>query len=201
MKRVALVIPAIVLLVSCAAEDPPVAQTEASTVETTQTSPSSETPTTAAHGEEPVAEEHNRDVRQEETSEEDHGAEAEHADEVRTIEVTMSEFSFEPSSIEISAGETVTFMIQNIGLIDHEFRLSNTHRIEEHIASGHADHEDGAEVGHHEEGGDVVVLVAAGDSAELTFQFPEDATIYTNVACLIPGHHEAGMVADLNTTG
>lgn len=120
--------------------------------------------------------------------------------EGRIIEVTMSESSFEPSSIEISAGETVTFMIANAGLIEHEFRLSNGHRIEEHIASGHADHDDAGE-GHHEADGDVIMLVAAGQTEHLTFQFPEDTTLYSHIACLIPGHYVAGMVADLTSTG
>ncbi len=77
----------------------------------------------------------------------------------------------------------------------HEFRLSNEHRIEEHLAAGHEDHDDG---GHHaEEGGDVFIEVLPGASDELTFTFPADMTLYTNIACLIEGHHEAGMHGEL----
>ena len=44
---------------------------------------------------------------------------------------------------------------------------------------------------------DIILLVEAGESTDLVFEVPEDATLYTHVACLIPGHYEAGMVADL----
>jgi len=27
--------------------------------------------------------------------------------------------------------------------------------------------------------------------------FPEDTTLFTEVACLLPGHYEAGMAADI----
>ena len=47
----------------------------------------------------------------------------------------------------------------------------------------------------------MLVVVQPGDTTHLTFDFPEDATLYTHAACLIPGHYEAGMVADLTTAG
>ena len=109
----------------------------------------------------------------------------------RTIEIIMTDLAFEPAMIEVSAGETIKFVAVNEGAIEHELRLSNAHRIEEHLASGHEDHE--GEGGHHEEGGDQLVLVAAGETGELTITFPEDQTLYTEIACLIPGHYEAGM--------
>ncbi len=114
-----------------------------------------------------------------------------------TIEVTMTEFAFEPESFEVVAGQTVKFVIKNDGLVEHEFRASNAHRIEEHIAAGHVDHDD--EGGHHE-GGDVVALVPPGETEELVMTFPEDMTMYTEIACLIPGHYEAGMKAELAYT-
>ena len=119
---------------------------------------------------------------------------ADHSDE-RVVHVTMTEFAFDPAALTVSAGETVRFVIVNEGSIPHEFRLSNTHRIEEHLASGHADHEEAG--GHHDEGGDVFIEVAAGDTDELVFTFPTDIALYADVACLIPGHYEAGMVGTL----
>ena len=114
-----------------------------------------------------------------------------------TIEVTMTEFEFEPASFEVSAGQTVKFVVKNDGVVEHEFRASNEHRIEEHIAAGHEDHDD--EGGHHE-GGDIILLVQPGETDELIITFPEDMTMYTEIACLIPGHYEAGMKADLTYT-
>ena len=112
------------------------------------------------------------------------------ATQIRTVEVVMSEFAFSPGSIEVSAGETVEFVVINTGMVEHELRFSNAHRIEEHIASGHEGH--GTEGGHHADT-DVFVTVAPGATAELTVSFPEDTTVLTEIACLIPGHFEAGM--------
>lgn len=114
-----------------------------------------------------------------------------------TFEVTMTEFEFEPASFEVTAGQTVKFVVKNDGLIEHEFRASNEHRIEEHIAAGHEDHDD--EGGHHE-GGDIILLVQPGETEELIITFPEDMTMYTEIACLLPGHYEAGMKAGLSYT-
>lgn len=69
------------------------------------------------------------------------------------VDIVMDDFSFEPSTIEVLAHETVLFRVTNVGLVEHEFRLSNGHRIEERLASGHEDHDD--EGGRHEEDGDL----------------------------------------------
>lgn len=111
------------------------------------------------------------------------------------IDVVLNEFSFDPDPVEIEAGTTVRFHLTNEGAIQHEFRLSNDHRVEEHLASGHADHED--EGGHHEEDGDIIVLVETGETRVVDITFPAEVDTYTVVACLLPGHYEAGMFAPL----
>ncbi len=113
----------------------------------------------------------------------------------RSIEITMSEFAFTPVPLEVSAGETIEFVATNEGAIEHEFRLSNDHRVEEHIAAGHEDH--GDEGGHHEQG-DRVVLVQPGETASLVVAFTGDTTVFTNIVCLIPDHFEAGMHGELD---
>ena len=118
------------------------------------------------------------------------------ADVDRTVEVAMDEFSFEPGEFEAMAGETIEFVVSNLGVVEHEFRLSNEHRIEEHLAAGHADHDDQATDGHHESG-DVVLLVEPGETGSIIVTFGEDTTLYSEVACLIPGHYEAGMKAPM----
>ncbi len=112
----------------------------------------------------------------------------------RTVQVAMTDFAFEPTEFEAMAGETIEFVVTNLGVVEHEFRLSNEHRIEEHLASGHADHDDGG--GHHEDG-DVVLHLDPGGTGSVTVTFGEDTTLFTEVACLIPGHYEAGMKAPL----
>ena len=136
--------------------------------------------------------EHETDTHDEEET--DH-SEDELADGARTVDVVLTEFAFEPLGVEVKAGETVTFLISNEGAIDHEFRLSNPHRIEEHLAAGHDDHDD--EGSHHSEDGDLYIQLAPGEKGELTVTFPEDTSLYTEIACLLPGHHEAGMIGRL----
>lgn len=114
----------------------------------------------------------------------------------RSVEVALTEFAFEAAVFEMTPGETVEFVVTNAGVLEHEFRLSNGHRIEEHLAAGHADHEDGAEM-HHDVGGDVILLVGPGETEFVTFTFGDDVTLYTHVVCLIPGHYEAGMSTPL----
>lgn len=115
----------------------------------------------------------------------------------RTVEIAMTEFAFEPASLTVVAGETIEFVVTNDGVVPHEFRLSNAHRIEEHIASGHEDHGDEGEGGHHEGDADVVIEVEAGATDTVTVTLPEDATIFTEIACLLPGHYEAGMKGEV----
>jgi uncharacterized cupredoxin-like copper-binding protein len=118
----------------------------------------------------------------------------------RTIEVTMTEFAFGVDPVEIVAGETIEFVVINAGVVPHEFRLSNAHRIEEHMASRHEGHGDGGDgatdEGHHQDG-DVVLTLEAGETSTLVATFPEDVTMFTEVACLLPGHYEAGMHTDI----
>lgn len=107
----------------------------------------------------------------------------------------MTELEFSALEFPVSAGETIRFEVINEGLIEHEFRLSNTHRIEEHIAAGHADHNE--EGGSHHEDIDIILLLQPGETGEVTFTFPEDTTLFNEVACLLPGHYEAGMKASI----
>ena len=156
----------------------------------------------------PAAEEESHEAEEAHADDESDEAEAAHADDEdhaveaggRVIEVTMSEFSFDPGTVDVTAGETVTFVVTNAGVVEHEFRLSNAHRIEEHIASGHAEHnEQAAEGGHHGDG-DMILLLPAGETGEMTVTFPSDTTVYTHTACLIPGHYEAGMSGEVSYT-
>lgn len=153
------------------------------------------TTTTAVHEDEHTETTHGHD----EEGEDDHedGSHVDDADADVVVEVVMDEFAFSPESIEVHAGQTVKFVVHNEGQVEHEFRLSNGHRIEEHIASGHADHEEGSEGGHHGEDADMFVLVDAGATGELVVTFPEDTSIFADIACLLPGHFEAGMVGSI----
>ena len=146
-------------------------------------------------------------------TEEDHATEETGQDAVsddvdRVIEVDMTEFAFAADSFALTPGETVKFVVTNSGVAEHEFRLSNQDRVDEHIAGGHDDHDeapdDDDEAAHdddeaaHEAGAeDVVLVLAAGETGTLVFTFPENDHDYTAIVCLIPGHYEAGMTTDI----
>ena len=208
----------------------------------------------------------------------------EHAGVDRVIEVELSEFAIAADSFEFAPGETIEFVVINTGVVEHEFRLSNQDRVDEHVAGGHEDHDDGAmtdeemaamddgdadhddgamtddemaamddgdadhddgedadhdhedadddgedadhvegemtddemeamddgdadhddedasdhdDDGHGEEAVDAVLILAAGETGTLIFSFPDNDHDYTAAVCLIPGHYEAGMTADL----
>ena len=172
----------------------PTTTTEATPSTTTSSAPTTTTEATTTSSEAP--EETTTTARQESTT--TVVADDENADSDRTVDIVMTDYAFEPEQLEVSAGETIRFVVVNEGAVDHEFRLSNAHRIEEHLASGHADHDD--EGGHHGEDGDVFIVLEPGQAGELVVTFPEDTTVYTETACLLPGHYEAGMKGTINYT-
>ena len=100
------------------------------------------------------------------------------ADDGRTIYVEMLEFAFDLPELEVDHGETVTFVVTNVGAVDHEFEIvavSDEHAHEE-------DH-DGMDM-------DNKLVLAPGETGELTFTFDGE---YEFIACQLPGHVEAGM--------
>ncbi len=192
------VLGAAVMLVAAACALPDAATHADETVTTSSTTTSSTTTTLAATTTVTVDDHADDGAVDDDHAEDDQAAGAD-----RTIEVLMTEFAFDVDPVDVAAGETIEFIITNGGVVPHEFRLSNEHRIEEHLASGHDDHEDSDgesdEDGHHD-GGDVVLVLDAGDTSSIVATFPEDTTIFTEVACLLPGHYEAGMFADVHYT-
>ncbi len=113
-------------------------------------------------------------------------AEASEADRTISVEVD-NELAFEPAEFEVAAGEVVTFQITNSGDLEHEFVLGDEEAQEqmgEEMAEG-----DG-----HAHSGEMsnAVTVHAGESAELTWRFPDEATTVL-IGCHVDGHYEAGM--------
>lgn len=125
----------------------------------------------------------------------------------RTIEIRMTEMEFEPSNIEVMAGETITFVVSNDGKFVHEFNLGN-----ESIWQGHMDemmnmmdtgmmtvdkvnHDKMMEAGMmHDDANSV--LLEPGQTANVTWTFGERTEM--GFACNVPGHRESGMVGDIS---
>jgi uncharacterized cupredoxin-like copper-binding protein len=103
----------------------------------------------------------------------------------RTIEIALSEMSYEPSKIDVKRGEQIRFVLRNVGREDHEFLLATT---KENLAHAevmkkhpHMEHDDpnGARL-------------APNQTAEIVWKFTKSGTF--EFSCLIPDHRDYGMV-------
>ena len=109
----------------------------------------------------------------------------------RSIAVRMDDqMRFSPSSIAVQAGETIRFVVHNEGATAHEMVLGSAQEIAAH-AQGMKQAASANQGAAHEHGHGVEITVAAGQTGELVVRFPVAGTV--EMACLIPGHYEAGM--------
>jgi uncharacterized cupredoxin-like copper-binding protein len=117
------------------------------------------------------------------------GAAADPSDTDRQVKVVaFDDLRFDPESIQVSAGEVVTFIVRNEGDTDHEFVLGD-----ETYQDMHA--EDMAEGGEHMMGMDNAVTVGPGETEELTWRFDETGEVL--YGCHEPGHYDGGMVGTI----
>ncbi|KOF17279.1 copper oxidase [Ensifer adhaerens] len=112
----------------------------------------------------------------------------------QTIRVTMKETDdgkmiFTPSTFKVRKGQTVRFAIQNAGELDHEFVLDQEDKIMEHKAVM----EKFPDMEHDDPN---AIRLAAGKSGEIIWKFTNDGTF--KIACLVPGHYDAGMHGDVS---
>lgn len=111
----------------------------------------------------------------------------------RKIEVDANDsLEFDPGTIEVEVGETVTFVVTNSGDAVHEFVLGNETYQEEHeeemSGGGHGEGHGGSEM----EDESNAVSVAPGATEEITWTFTEAGEVL--FGCHEPGHYEGGMV-------
>jgi uncharacterized cupredoxin-like copper-binding protein len=104
----------------------------------------------------------------------------------RTVEVTMLDTpAFQPSTINVITGETVTFEVHNDGNTVHEFTLGDAAMQQEHaqamahMPSGMA----------HEFPNSITLQ--PGETEQLTWRFGGSGPL--EFACHRPGHYQAGM--------
>ncbi|GAA0794704.1 MULTISPECIES: cupredoxin domain-containing protein [Cupriavidus] len=107
----------------------------------------------------------------------------------RTVNVAMRDtMRFTPEAIVVKAGETVRFVVRNLGKVDHEMIIGTASELQAHAqmmrnmpADKHA--------------GPNQVTLAPGQQGTLVWQFARPETV--DFACLVPGHFEAGMVGKI----
>ena len=138
-----------------------------------------------------------------------------HADDAtRTVNVSMHDNYYDPESVEVTAGETIRFVVTNNGELVHEFNIGTAemhaaHQEEmmmmvEHgvIEVDHINYDmmkmdmgDGKTMEHDDPNS---ALLEPGQSAEIVWKFPEAMAM--EFACNVPGHYDAGMMGDITIT-
>jgi uncharacterized cupredoxin-like copper-binding protein len=110
----------------------------------------------------------------------------------RTLQVDMSDsMRFTPDLLQVAAGETLKLVVHNSGELLHEMVLGSeaalkVHALEMKQSAGNSS-------GHnHASGHDLMALsVKPGETKEWVIRFDQAQTL--QMACLVPGHFEAGM--------
>jgi uncharacterized cupredoxin-like copper-binding protein len=102
------------------------------------------------------------------------------------IDVTMTDFQFQPSTFTVPAGQEITLNAQNNGGVVHSFVIMK----EGQSAGTEFTDADQPNVYWQME-------LPPGGSTSTTFTAPPDPGEY-EVVCHVPGHIQAGMVAKLN---
>jgi uncharacterized cupredoxin-like copper-binding protein len=130
------------------------------------------------------------------------------ADVTRTIKIVMEDNFFDMETIEVRAGETILFQIENKGEFVHEFNIGTaamhaSHQQEMMMMVEHGaldvdkihmdrmkmDMGNGMTMEHNDPNS---VLLEPGKTAEIIWTFPANAEL--EFACNVPGHYESGMM-------
>jgi uncharacterized cupredoxin-like copper-binding protein len=102
----------------------------------------------------------------------------------RSIDITaLDSLKFDPETLEVRSGETITFVVSNVGKNVHEFVLGDERYQEEHAAEMSG--------GEHMVTGPNQVVIPPGATVSLTWTFTESGEVL--YGCHEPGHYEGGM--------
>ena len=140
------------------------------------------------------------------------GSKGKLSDVSRTIKVKMYDNYYEPSTFNIKKGETIKFEVINAGELVHEFNIANAmmhikhqpemeRMVENEILLGDKIDKDKMQkmaamdksMGHSHSNS---VLLAPKEKGILIWKFENAVNI--EVACNVPGHYQAGMIATVN---
>ena len=130
----------------------------------------------------------------------------------RVIKVIMYDNYYKPSSFQINAGETIKFEVENAGELVHEFNIANKmmhikHQpemekmVENEILLASSIDKDKMKkmakidesMGHSHSNS---VLLEPKQKGDIIWKF--DNAVNIEVACNVPGHYQAGMIAKVN---
>ena len=140
------------------------------------------------------------------------GSKGDETDITRVIKVVMYDNYYEPSSFQIKEGETIKFEVENAGMLVHEFNIANKMMHMKHQPEMIKMAENGIllafsidkekmkkmakmdkSMGHSHSNS---VLLEPKQKGDIIWKF--DNAINIEVACNVPGHYQAGMIAKVN---
>ena len=105
----------------------------------------------------------------------------------RVVKISMDDqMRFSPDVLQVQAGQTVRLVVHNAGKLPHELVLGTDAEIVSHAAEMKR-----GDSKAHDHGAMAALTVEPGQTGELVVQFSQSGTF--QMACLIPGHYEAGM--------
>ena len=129
----------------------------------------------------------------------------------RTIEIKMYDNYYEPKEINIKKGETIKFIVYNYGELVHEFNIATKEmhfkhqpemmKMVEHeiLLADRIDKEKMKEMAKKDHSmahsHSNSILLEPNEIGEIIWKFSTNAIL--EAACNVPGHYEAGMVADI----
>ena len=111
----------------------------------------------------------------------------------RRVEIDMVDIGYQPKSIDVKRGETVSFVLTNRGQIAHDAFLGDQAEQEEHEKQMRAMKDPSDHAGH--EGG---ITVDPGQTGALRRTFSEPGTM--EIGCHQAGHYAAGMKVLIRVT-
>ena len=140
------------------------------------------------------------------------GSKGNETDITRVIKVVMYDNYYEPSSFHIKKGETIKFEVENAGMLVHEFNIANKMMHMKHQPEMIKMVENGIllafsidkekmkkmakmdkSMGHSHSNS---VLLEPKQKGDIIWKF--DNAVNIEVACNVPGHYQAGMIAKVN---
>ena len=140
------------------------------------------------------------------------GSKGNETDVTRVIKVVMYDNYYEPSSFHIKKGETIKFEVENAGMLVHEFNIANKMMHMKHQPEMVKMAENGIllafsidkekmkkmakmdkSMGHSHSNS---VLLEPKQKGDIIWKF--DNAVNIEVACNVPGHYQAGMIAKVD---
>lgn len=121
------------------------------------------------------------------------GTPGEASQATRTVRVELKEtedgMAIDPAALQVHQGETIRFLVRNVGEIEHEFVIDTPVRNQEHkkVMAQFPDME-------HDDPNSV--RLEPGAEGEVVWTFSNTGSF--EFACLIPGHYESGMHGDID---